>query len=172
MGRIAVVVGHGYGSDRGAYSKDGKVSEYDWNEDLAKRIVSKVPDAVLVYRDVPYSRLPDKINSLGVSYAIELHCNAFNTRATGTEMLYWHTSPGGLSVAQRLQKAVVDVLGLADRGVKPRTASDRGANILRRTAMPTVIVETMFIDNPHDLRVATNLKEELASSIADALNSL
>lgn len=173
MKKFAIVVGHGYGSDKGAVSQDGKVTEYDWNKELGEMIVKELPHSQLVFRDVPYSKLPAKINALGVDYAVELHLNSFhNPTATGVEMLYWHTSPKGKQLAEVVQKAAVTALGLPDRGVKPKNDGDRGAGILKNTSMPCIIAEFFFVSNPNDLKVATENKEKLAKAVAKVLQTL
>lgn len=170
--KIALLIGHGYRGDKGAYNKVTGTTEFDWNENLVKLINQKLPNSVIVYRDVSYSKLPSKINDLGVDLCVSFHCNAFNGSATGTETLYWNTSRKGKEIAAKLQEAVVSTLNLSDRGIKSKKAGDRGATILQKTRMPTVLLEPFFIDNISDLRVADAKKEELAKAIAECLKAL
>lgn len=173
MKRIALVPGHGPSIDRGAVNSDG-TTELDWNRDLANRIVNaiagRVPVVVIHRQTEKLSPIP-QINASGASLAVELHLNAFNGQATGTEMIHWPTSGKGIRLAQALQTAAVGVLKLKDRGIKPPQLG-RGAAFLRKTTMPAVIVESFFIDNDNDLAVGNAKKDELARAYADVLVTL
>lgn len=52
--------------------------------------------------------------------------------------------------------------GFWDRGVKV----NRSFAVLRCTAMPAVLVETGFIDNPQDAGLLVEHREEMAAAIA------
>lgn len=172
----AVVVGHSL-TDEGACSADGSVREWSWNRPMADVIVealrAKGRTAVLVLRDEGvggYAFLPRKVNATKARCAIELHLNAFNRIASGTEALYWKGSVKGTLLATALQKAMVGVLSLPDRGTKGIDSDDRGGNLLRQTTMPTVIVEPFFIDNPSDLARGTPLRTILGLALAQAVD--
>lgn len=101
--------------------------------------------------------------------AIELHANAYNGTASGSEVLYWHTSAKGKKLATDLQEAIIKVLNLPNRGIKPLSGEDRGGGILKGTVAPTVISEPFFIDNPKDLKLAEDKMEQLGVAIANAI---
>lgn len=168
MKKIAIVVGHSNRS-KGACNADG-LCEYTYNTVLADLISSTLVtlgdyDPIVVYRDT-YRDLPNKINEIEPNLIISLHCNAFNTRASGTETLYHHRSSMGREFAKIVQSSMVNVLGLPDRGVKPKTSEDRGGYLLRYTHAPCLILEPFFIDNESDLQCGLDLKPELAGAIA------
>lgn len=170
--RVALVVGHSEKSP-GATSQCG-VSEFEYNNDLAHRIKARLLDDIeniIVYRK-KYRDLPRHINQLKPDYVLCLHCNAFNTRASGTEVLYYHRSPRGEQIASCLQTRIVATLGLPDRGIKSRTVEDRGGFVLKYTKAPCVILEPFFIDNTFDFKIGTKSKDKLAKSIADCLINL
>jgi N-acetylmuramoyl-L-alanine amidase len=154
--KVALVVGHRKGAP-GACNKneeDFPKCEFEFNKklinDLVERhLVSSSIDYDVVYRQ-SYKQLPMNINKLNPHIVISFHCNAFNTKASGTEVLYYHTSTNGKRMAEILQENFLDVLELPDRGIKPRHSEDRGGYLLRYTKAPCVIIEPFFIDNDED----------------------
>ena len=168
----ALVIGHKKRSP-GAVNENFGISEFDFNEDLAFRIEKKVNavDVQRVYRRT-YQELPDDINALNPDFIISLHCNAFNTRASGTEVLYYHRSEKGKMMAEILLKHLVEHLKLPNRGLKPKTAEDRGGYLLRYTKAPCVIAEPFFIDNDEDLSRALEDKDGLAEAYAQAIEEI
>ena len=86
-------------------------------------------------------------NSWGADYFVSLHTNASdNSAVSGTETLAYSRDTRGYGLAQAIQKNVVAVTGLPDRGVKLRP----GLYVLRKTRMPAVLAELGFITNPGD----------------------
>lgn len=66
----------------------------------------------------------------------------------------------------------MDALGINDRGIKPKTAEDRGGFLLRYTSMPCLIAEPFFIDNDEDLAKANSNRDELVQAYADAITEI
>lgn len=166
--RIALIVGHSKES-QGAVNKKSMTTEFNYNNRLVPLISESLTelgvDNVIVYRD-SYAGLPKKVNATGADIAIEFHANAaLNLSATGSETLYWHTSEKGKELAQSLQNQVIDCLNLRNRGLKPITPEGRGAHLLRKTAMPCVILEPFFISNDDDLKHAEDQIERLAEAV-------
>lgn len=168
----ALVIGHKKKSP-GAGNKNQNLYEYDFNNDLALRIERTVGDTDIqrVCRRT-YILLPDDINALKPDFIISLHCNAFNAAVSGTEVLYYHKSSKGEKMARILLKHLVEFLELPERGIKPKTAEDRGGYLLRYTHKPCVIAEPFFIDNDRDLAKAQGDMEGLASAYAKAIDEI
>ena len=168
----ALVIGHKKKSP-GAVNTNSNISEFDFNEDLAMQIEKKAEKAQIqrIYRRT-YKQLPDDINELGPDFIVSLHCNAFNTEASGTEMLYYHKSEKGKEIAKILLSRIVDHLKLPDRGIKPKTSEERGGYLLRYTDAPCVIAESFFIDNDDDLARAQEDIEGLAGVYAKAIDQI
>ncbi len=168
----ALVVGHKKASP-GAVNKRTGTTEFEFNDELASRIEMKVKnvDIQRVYRRI-YKELPDDINTLNPDFIVSLHCNAFNTKVSGTEMLYYYKSEKGRKMAGILLKHLLDHLKLPDRGVKSKTAEDRGGYLLRYTKAPTVIAEPFFIDNDNDLDRARGDINGLAAAYARAIEEI
>ncbi|MDR1305538.1 MAG: N-acetylmuramoyl-L-alanine amidase [Verrucomicrobiales bacterium] len=172
MKTIALIIGHEPNA-QGAVDVSG-VSEYVYNKALVEKIARRLDHAkpLVVYREHGYARLPDDVNATGADLAVECHFNAADGRASGTEVLYWHKSARGQAAAALLQKHLVAALGLPDRGPKPRTAADRGGPLLRGTAMPCLIAEPFFGDNPLDWRRAVVREQELINAYAAAIHEI
>lgn len=178
MKKVCLNIGHGgIGGyyDSGAIGADG-THEHKFNRDelapIVKRELEKMGYCVdVIIQDKRFSELPSRINTLNPDLIVSLHFNAFNGNATGTETLYWNSSKKGKVLASNIQTRMVDVLGLANRGIKPKFSGDRGAALLRDTKAPCVIVESIFGDNPHDLETARARMDELGKAIAEGVKS-
>lgn len=171
--RACIVVGHEKKAP-GAESVSGE-SEYDFNCRLAPMIVARLArggkvDPIQVMRDsVGYSRLPASIDQYSPLCAVELHFNAADGKARGTEMLHWRGSARGAVLAGLLQKAVVATLGTKDRGIKARLHDDRGGYLLGHTKTTCVIAEPFFGDNSADFNRGHERMAELAGAVASAV---
>lgn len=170
--KCALVIGHRV--DRpGAVNLTSNVSEFVYNDDLARRIEPLVTkaDIVRIYRNT-YRGLPAKINHQDPSFIVSLHANAFNRLATGTEVLHFDGSIKGKKIAAILQRHLLTALELNDRGIKPRDEEHRGGYLLANTRAPCVIAEPFFIDNHDDFRMARDRKDRLATAIARAIDEM
>lgn len=86
-------------------------------------------------------------NAWGADYFISLHTNASEiTSATGTEAFAYARDSAAFALARDLVAGVTEVTGLPDRGTFVRS----GLYVLRKTAMPAVLLELGFITNPGD----------------------
>jgi len=168
----ALVIGHKKQSSGAANANSG-ITEFGFNEPLALKIEEKVQNTKIqrVYRRT-FNELPGDINALGPDFIVSLHCNAFNTRASGTEVLYYHRSEKGKEMAKILLKHLVGHLQLRDRGIKPKSAEDRGGYLLRNTKAPCIIAEPFFIDNDSDLARAQEDMDGLVAAYANAIDEI
>lgn len=168
MIRCALVIGHKWQST-GAFNQHLGISEFQYNHLLARSIERMMVmrgiqiNIIIVYRD-HYRDLPGKINSANPDFIISMHCNAYNQRVSGTEVLYLRGSEKGKSLAKCLHQKLVRALQLPDRGIKPKDTEARGGYLLRYTHAPCVIAEPFFIDNVYDLQTAIDNE----SAIIDA----
>jgi len=168
----ALVIGHKKKSP-GAINVNKNITEFDFNEDLALRIEKKIEKSQIqrIYRRT-YKQLPDDINELEPDFIVSLHCNAFDTKVSGTEVFYYHRSEKGKKMAEILLSHLVDHLKLPNRGIKPKTAEDQGGYLLRYTKKPCVISEPFFIDNDDDLAKAQEDIDGLAETYAKAIDQI
>ena len=149
--KVALVIGHTEKSP-GACNKLYNVCEFEFNNRLVTKISAVIFDrceVVVVHRD-RYKDLPGKINKLNPDFVMCFHNNAFNTKATGSETLYYHTSKKGKKIASIFQKKIVAALQLKDRGIKGKSSEERGGYVLKYTNAPCIILEPFFIDNDTD----------------------
>jgi N-acetylmuramoyl-L-alanine amidase len=93
---------------------------------------------------------------------ISIHCNAANTQARGTEVEVYQAGGQSQLLAQCIQDQIVNSLGTIDRGVKEMPQ----LIVLKRTDMPSALVETAFIDNDEDCSLLKNRTDEFARAIA------
>lgn len=169
MKTCAIVIGHKPESP-GAVNMASAVSEFVFNDRLSLDIPKEVRGVeVLRVHRTTYRALPFHINRLNPDFIISLHCNAYNTEASGTEVLYYHTSRKGEELANLLQDKFVRALSLKDRGIKPVTAEGSGGYLLCYTNAPCVIAEPFFIDNDEDYRRATVLRDRLVRAYAETI---
>lgn len=176
MKKCALVVGH-KPSSPGACNKTYRICEYEFNDSLIEQIRTSLVDAidpdggieiVVVYRDT-YKGLPFEINKLNPDFVVSFHCNAFNTKASGTETLYYQSSKKGKKIAEIFQNNMVQVLGLPNRGIKPKGSEDRGGYLLRYTNAPAVLIEPIFIDNDIDFEQFTMKRQLFITAIQKSL---
>lgn len=175
MKKVALVVGH-KPSSRGAYNETSDVYEFDFNDKLVEAVEEELTfgwfdkvESVIIYRDT-YTGLPGKIDAENPDFIVSFHCNAFNKKAGGTEVLYYHKSKKGKKMADILQKHFLRRLGLKDRGVIGKTAEDRGGYLLRYTNAPCVIAEPFFIDNDDEYNSADF--DKLVLAYVDAIEEM
>ena len=179
--KIAICVGHSRlvnGHPEGGAVSVGNVSEWTYNRDLSNLIAASLDDlgidSVIIteYAGHGYGAaqrwLAGALRTIGATAAIELHFNSSDDpAANGHEWLHWHSSAGGKRLAEALNRSMTaDIPDLRARGLKPKSPGDRGAEFLRGTHCPAVIVETGFGSSPHDWNILVQQKPAIAHSIA------
>ena len=104
----------------------------------------------------------DAANAWGADYFISLHTNASsNPSATGTEAFAFSESSPAFALGEDILTALSAATSLRDRGMKVRS----GLYVLRKTTMPSVLLELGFITNPRDARLMSEQPELFASGI-------
>lgn len=161
--KIMLDAGHGYNTP-GKRSPDG-LREYEFNRAVAshaKALLDAYKNVIVSFahsdkRDVPLDERTDSANSQHVDTYVAIHGNAYGTSwndAGGIETYVYPTRPKeAVELAQKIQKQLVMLTGLRNRGVK--TAN---FHVLRETYMTAVLCECGFMTN----------KEELALMRSDA----
>ncbi|MBE6585559.1 MAG: N-acetylmuramoyl-L-alanine amidase [Ruminococcaceae bacterium] len=86
-------------------------------------------------------------NSWGADYFISLHTNASeNSLASGSEAFAYARGTPAFRLGEDILEGLAETTGLRNRGMKVRP----GLYVLKKTAMPAVLVELGFITNPGD----------------------
>ncbi len=119
------------------------------NPDFTPRLSRPTPDTLLGSSNS--SSLTARVNlanSWGADVFISLHTNAaVNPNATGCEtLIYSRTSTVAFGLATDIVEELSRITGLRNRGVIERP----GLYVLKKTAMPAVLVEMGFITNAED----------------------
>lgn len=170
--KLAVIVGHTRTSP-GAYGVSPINScEYFWNSEIANRMVQIAPargiNCAAFYRDAGTAVAYRKADAWGADSIIELHYNSASPRATGIETLW--ANKNSVKWAKIVQKHMVKLLGLRDRGLVDRSGGGRGCYNLMLSRKPSVIVEPFFGSNAGDVKIASRNKLTLAKVYLDAFD--
>lgn len=99
----------------------------------------------------------NEANRWGADYFISIHANASDFQsANGVEAYAYSTRSKGFALGQKIVEQLSGVTGLRNRGMK----TNPSLYVLRRTAMPAVLVEIGFITNAYEANLM-NTKPEL-----------
>lgn len=158
MVKIFIDPGHG-GSDPGAVGNGLK------EKDLVLTISRHIRDILLseykgvqvhMSRDsdvfLSLSERANRANNWGADYFCSVHINAGG--GTGFET-FIHTSRSSKSVAHQnvVHPAIFSKMNVKDRGKKSANYA-----VLRQTNMPSILTETLFIDNANDAKLLKDSK--------------
>ena len=123
--------------------------------------------------DVEYTRTTDvyetpfekamEANNAGVDFFVSIHRNSFPTdnEVSGVETLVYDLSGLKYQVAQDIAQQL-EAVGFVNLGVKARP----GLVVLRRTAMPAVLVEAGFLNSDVDNQLFDDHFQDIAQAIA------
>ena len=166
--KILVNAGHG-GKDVGAVN--GKLYERDVNKKIAIKLCE------LLMNDnhaVTYFQQTNSVNDVwqfetkgSYDLIISIHCNSFSSTSNGHEVLYHTPSTKGKKLAQAIQTSLVKIVGLRDRGIKPRN----DLCVLSKTKAVAALVETAFISNPNEAKMLNENGDIFARAIADGIRN-
>lgn len=101
-------------------------------------------------------------NSWGADYFISLHTNASSIpSATGSEAFAYSRPSAAFSLGEDILENLSQTTGLRNRGMQVRT----NLYVLRKTAMPAVLVELGFITNASDAALMNDRPDLFAQGI-------
>ena len=105
-------------------------------------------------------------NAWGADYFISIHTNASdNPSADGTEAFAYSRPSRAFSLGESILNRLSAVTGLRNRGMKVRPS----LYVLRKTAMPAVLVELGFITNPQEASLMNNDPQIFARGIYEGI---
>ena len=178
MKRIALIIGHSR-FRQGARNKKNGLTEYKYNKEFVKKLFDELLRIInfnfyceikIFYRKIGMTTLHRRLNKYEPDLAIEFHCNAFNKKASGSEIII------GKNVCDVDTKINLDdfnfniseILNIKCRGLKFHTKKERGGKFLHNlNAELKFIAEPFFIDNDSDLEKALNNQDRLIDIFAD-----
>ena len=104
----------------------------------------------------------DAANDWGANYFISIHVNAnVNPDINGTEVYVYSEYTQSYYFGEYILDAIVSKLGTKNNGMKVRPS----LYVLRKTNMPAVLTENLFMDNKEDVKFL--LSEEGKKQIID-----
>lgn len=162
---IVVDAGHG-GHDTGAPGR--KSREKDHTLDIARRVQRYLSErganALLTRNTDTYITLQGRVayaQSRNADMFISIHMNSSVSAASnGTETFYY--TPKSLLFAREIHKEFVEATGRHSRGV-----SRARFYVIRKTTMPSVLLECAFVSNPNEENIAlsSQWRERLAQGV-------
>ncbi|MGB5819453.1 MAG: N-acetylmuramoyl-L-alanine amidase [Saonia sp.] len=185
MKKIAVVVGHNRRWQGAQAIAPINKSEFDFNSDLARIMMTDSVNYTLeirvFYREYlgSYSKEIQKVygqvDAWGADYSMELHFNSAVFTAAGSEV-FSSGSQGSLQFARLAQKELVALFnrsGKNDRGVKIRRKGSRGYLSLVSGKAPAILVEPFFGSNRGDVQQIHSLGlQKLGEAYLKAMDAL
>ena len=172
--------GHG-GSDPGKVGVNN-AKEKDINLKIAKKVkklLEKKGIKVVMTREDDTMLAKDKngsqkvqdmkervklINSTGPELAVSIHQNSYHEESIhGAQVFYYKHSEHGEQFAAIMQKALLSI----DKQNRRQPKADDTYYLLKKTEVPTVIVECGFLSNPEEAEKLVT--EEYQQQIAEAI---
>lgn len=168
--KILLICGHGEG-DPGAVGNGYEEAT------LVREMVSKLKGLLSPYADVDvfdttknmykYLKSGEWYNFRKYDYVFELHFNAFDKKASGTEILV-HERENGISVEEYILKNI-ERLGFKNRGVVRRTDL-KNMNVCKvNQGVSYALLETCFIDSVDDMSLYKEKKDDIIKAIVDGM---
>lgn len=179
---MIILIDNGHGAETpGKCSPDGRLHEYAWTREIARRVCDKLKASgynarllVPELNDVALRERVKRVNSVcGDAGSDNVLLVSIHVNAAGTSQ--WHNASGWTTwiapnASQRSRKLAtllnVEAVKLNLKGNRSREPFFTGNfAILRDTKCPAVLTENMFQDNLHD--VAYLLSDRGKSEITD-----
>lgn len=174
--RVFLNPGRDLAYDSGAVNQDMGLRECDVAHDIGVLVAAYLEKAGCEVRMLQSdnlngeSKCPDRqdatvcgaANDWPADIFVSLHCNAANAVARGTEICVYRVGGEAERLAGCVLHQIINAVGTKNRGLKERP----GLCVLRRTDMPSVLVEMAFIDNDSDARILRDRQDDLARAIA------
>lgn len=167
---VVIDAGHG-GSDNGAIYDGRKEKDDNLNLALAVGRILEENGVEVTYTrttdvyNTPYEKAVMGNNS-GADFFVSIHRNSVpeSNTSSGVETLVYDDSGIKAEMARNINSKLA-VLGFGNRGVIERP----NLVVLRRTRVPSILVEAGFINNDEDNRLFDERFNEIAKGIADGI---
>jgi N-acetylmuramoyl-L-alanine amidase len=177
-GVLVVIIGHGVGTDKGAYGVAPLgMYEYPYNtlvaHDMAAYAKTRGLNCMILNKHgSSTAAIGTTANTIVAEYGnkgcvIELHFNSYNGSASGTETLYDTREADNKLFATICQRRMVGLFKRPDRGLKDRTTG-RGGENLSTVKVTSCLVEPLFGDNVTDAGLLKDKRAEYARVLVEA----
>lgn len=164
--------GH-YNKDSGAIGVNGRkesIEAIDFRDLVNKELKRLGKNVVQDNDNDTLGQYLSKINPTDGDVVVEFHFNAFNGKATGTEVLIPNdANKRSKDMAKELVDGYARIMGIPNRGVKTESQSARGRLGLMRKKGAVCLPEICFIDNPKDMGAYDRNKVNLACFTAQVM---
>lgn len=168
MSGFCVIIDNGHGRETpGKRSPDGRLLEWQWTRDAAKRLKAELEKMGIEVRllvpedlDIPISIRVERANSIARwrpnCLLVSIHVNASNGKgwSDASGFSAWicdGASKESEQLALSLQRTATS-MGLSGNRWLPKEGFFRANfNIIKRTIMPAVLTENMFMTNEGDV---------------------
>jgi N-acetylmuramoyl-L-alanine amidase len=168
--KILLIAGHGQG-DSGAVGNGYREA------DLTREVVTNVAKHLKFFTEVTifdfdkdmykYLKNGNKHDFNHYDYVLEVHFNALNGNAYGTEVLV-HQNEQGTSVENAILYNLSRI-GFTNRGIKRRTDLLVMNTVKKVYGVSHALLEVCFIDNKNDINKYMSNKQEIAKAIAEGI---
>lgn len=170
--KIAIDLGHGIGSDRGAI---GILSEENLINTVGNLVINKLkilkhtviltrPTIATTVTESLFKRC-DTANKNNVDFFCSIHANAFNKTAKGTEV--WTYKKNNIIQAARFLDKMSKI-GFVNRGIKD-ALNEKKLYVINNTNAVAMLCELCFCDNQTDINIYKNNIEKIANAIVYAI---
>jgi N-acetylmuramoyl-L-alanine amidase len=170
--QVVIDPGHG-GDDPGAVVESPALTEANLNLEIARLVEAMLEDegiAVALTRDDDATTLGNSergniANACGASILVMMHLNAATDPETNYTLALWGEKTKDLALSAVMLDAL-EVLGIDQAG--PQQFDNGG---LLRAAMPSVLVEAVFMTNPAEAKALAEgeRQEAIARAVADGV---
>lgn len=127
------------------------------------RVSRPTPTTVLGYNNA--SSLQERVrmaNDWPANYFISIHCNSNpNPAINGTEVYIYQFLTQANWLADQVMKGITQTVGTKDNGIR----INQSLYVLRRTAMPAILVELAYLSNANNAQKLKNDQYQFANGI-------
>ena len=180
-----VVIDPGHGKETaGKRSPDALLLEYEFNRDVAKRIVKYLEDhgvktLLTCLTDSVLNKNNTKdlkarcnlANKANADLFVSIHANAYDpdgncdwNSANGWEIFTYKNKGEGYELAKEIQSESIPYLGIRNRGIKDGSSY----YVIKHTKMPAVLIEHGFYTNKTECALLKSDEFREKCAIADA----
>lgn len=179
--KVVIDPGHG-GSDPGKIGRN-EVKEKEINLLIAEKVKDELEkrgiEVVMTRKEdrgLENSKVADMkarvklINESQARFAVSIHQNSYeDERIKGAQVFYYQHSKEGERLATIMQESLLQL----DQGNHRKAKGNETYYLLRRTQIPTIIVECGFLTNPEEAEFLMEeaYQDRLAKSISDGVES-